>query len=926
MLRYTPFIFILFLFLPETTFGQNVLSGTVVDKATKTSLPGAYIFFKTEDGETISATVTDNSGYFEMDKPSQNTFVLELSYIGYETYSRTFTNVSGNSLGTIELEEEGALLDAYVLESTVLTGEVRGDTVAFNANAFKTRPEAEANDLIRKMPGVVMNGGTIEVQGETVGKVLVDGEPFFGDDPAMAMQNIPVAIIDKIEFLDQKTDQAILTGFDDGETIKTINIITKKEVRGGKFGKFYGGYGTDDNYLLGGNINFFKGSRRLTVLGLSNNINQQNFSADDLSGAFGEGGGGSRGGGGRNSSNALTTWERPGITTTNSIGLNFSDKFDNGKAKITGSYFFNDSKNYLNRNSSREYILPSDSLQLYQEDRNEDNHTQRHRIDLRLDYDFNERHALIWRPNISFFQRQSTDVVDARNLFDTNTPISETINTTRSTSESIRFNNDLTYAYKFNKVGRTISTSVSTRLNNSDNDRLLTSANRNFQNGSLDSLIQQTNNTGNSFNYELEVEYTEPLGKYAQLSLEYEVGNDLSKNNQEVLQREMEATGFKLDSTLSNEFENSYLQHEIGLGFRLNKEKLRIFSSIDYEISKLNSDRLFPGYENTKRSFANIVPRMTLDYEFDEETNLRIGYRTGTDAPSVRQLQEVIDNRNPLQISTGNPDLVQEYEHSLFSRFRKIDPETSKSFFMFLSGSIRNNYLGNSTFIAARDTLIQGEVMLRQGGQFSRPVNLDNFWNARTYLSWGFPLSFMKSNLNLNTSASISNQPGLVNGSLNRNRNIGVGQGIGLSSNVGEHLDFNISTRGNYNIVRSSLQESLNNNYYSQVTRLDLYWNFAHNFFLGSNVNNTFYSGLGEDFDQSYWLMNVDFGYRFLPERKAELKLTVFDLLNQNTSIQRNVTDIYIENERTQVLKQFFMLTFTYNLRAFGSQMPGNQM
>jgi hypothetical protein len=926
MLRFRPFIFTIFLFLPGILFAQNILSGKIVDKSTKTSLPGAYVFLKTEGGETIVATVTDNAGYFEVDKPAQNTFVLELSYIGYETFSRTFDNFTGSSLGTIEIEEEGALLEAYVLESTVLTGEVRGDTVAFNADAFKTRPEAEANDLIRKMPGVVMNGGTIEVQGETVGKVLVDGEPFFGDDPAMAMQNIPVAIIDKIEFLDQKTDQAILTGFDDGETIKTINIITKKEVRGGRFGKFFGGYGTDDNYLVGGNINLFKGSRRLTVLGLSNNINQQNFSADDLSGAFGEGGGGG-GGGGRNSGNALTTWERPGITTTNSIGLNFSDKFDNGKAKITGSYFFNDSKNFLNRTSSREYVLPSDSLQLYQENRNEDNHTQRHRVDLRLDYDFNEKHALIWRPNISFFQRQSTDIVEARNLFDMNTPMSETINTTRSSSESIRFNNDLTYAYKFNKRGRTLSASVSTRLNNSDNERLLTSANRNFQNSSLDSLIQQTNNKGNSFNYELEVEYTEPIGQYSQLSLEYEVGNDLSKNNQEVLQREMEATVFRLDSTLSNRFENSYLQHEIGLGFRYNKEKLRIFSSLDYEISSLNSDRLFPGYENTKRDFANFVPRVTLDYEFSEETNLRIGYRTGTDAPSVRQLQEVIDNRNPLQISTGNPGLVQEYEHSLFSRFRMMNPETSRSFFMYLSGSMRNNYLGNSTIIASRDTLIQGDVMLRQGGQFSRPVNLDNFWNLRTYLSWGFPLSFMKSNLNLNTSASLSNRPGLINGSLNRNRNMGFGQGVGISSNVGEKLDFNVSTRGNYNIVRSSLQESLDNNYYTQTTRVDLYWNFAHNFFIGSNVNNTFYQGLGEDFDQSYWLMNLDFGYRFLPERKGELKLTVFDLLNQNTSIERNVTDIYIENERTEVLKQFFMLTFTYNLRSFGGvQMSGDRM
>jgi len=925
MSRFAPFLLILFIF-PGFIFAQNTLSGKVVDKDTKASLPGAYVFLKTENEETITATVTDNTGYFEVKKPSQETFIIEISFIGYEVLSRSFDDFSGNNLGTIELVEEGALLDAYVIEGTVLTGEVRGDTVAFNADAFKTRPEAEAGNLIRKMPGVVMNGGTIEVQGETVGKVLVDGEPFFGDDPAMAMQNIPVAIIDKIEFLDQKSDQAILTGFDDGETVKTINIITKKEVRGGQFGKFYGGYGTDENYLLGGNLNLFNGSRRFTILGLSNNINQQNFSADDLSGAFGEGGGsgGRGGGGGRNSGNSLTTWERPGITKTNSIGLNFSDKFDGGKGKITGSYFFNDSKNNLNRTSSREYILPSDSLQLYDETRNDENHTQRHRIDMRLDYDISDRHALIWRPNVSFFKRESVNNLSAQNLFDSNTPISETVNTTRSNNESIRFNNDLTYVYKFGKTGRTISTSIATRLRNSEEDSRLISANRNFLNNNLDSLIQNSNNNSQSFNYELEVEYTEPIGKYSQLSLEYEVGNDLSDNLQEVFKREMESTSFVLDSTLTNQFENSYLQHEIGLGFRFNKEKLRIFSSLDYEISRLNSDRLFPGNENTKRDFTNFVPRVMLDYEFSEETNLRIGYRTNTDAPSARQLQEVIENNNPLRISTGNPDLIQEYEHSIFTRFRKMNPETSRSFFMFLSGSMRDNYLGNATFIAAQDTLIQGDVLLRQGGQFSRPVNLNNYWNARSYFSFGFPLPFMKSNLNINTSANISNQPGLINGQLNNNRNIGLGQGLGISSNVGENLDFNISTRGNYNIVRSSLQESLDNNYYSQTTQIDFYWNFAHNFFVGSNVNNTLYSGLGEEFDRSFWLMNLDFGYRFLPDRKGELKLTVFDLLDQNTSIQRNVTDVYVENERTQVLQQFFMLTFTYNLRAFGGNMGAN--
>lgn len=899
-------------------FAQNKLSGKIVDKNNKETLPGAYIFLKNEQGDTLNNAVSDENGNFEINKPAQNSFLLEVSFIGYETFSKQINNLSGSSLGTIEIEEDVELLETYEIEGSALSGEVRGDTVAFNSGAFKTRPQAEANDLIRKMPGVVMQtDGTIEVQGETVGKVLVDGEPFFGDDPAMAMQNIPVAIIDKIEFLDQKSDQAILTGFDDGETIKTINIITKKESRGGKFGKFFGGYGTDDNYLLGGNINFFNGSRRLTVLGLSNNINQQNFSADDLSGAFGEGGGSRRGGGGRN--NSLTTWESPGITTTNSVGVNFSDKFDDGKAKFTGSYFFNDSKNFLNHNSSREYILPSDSLQLYDEVRNDENHRQRHRLDMRLDYDINEKHALIWRPNISYYRQESQDLLVAQNLFDTNTPISESTNRTQSSYESIRLNNHLTYRYKFDKEGRTISTSISTQLNNSESESNLTSENRNFQNNNLDSLVQNSTNNSNEFEYEFEIEYTEPIGQYSQMRLEYEVGNDIGKNLQEVYQREMETTNFELDSTLSNQFENSYMQHEIGLGYRFNNEKLRIFSSLDYELSRLNSDRLFPGYENTKRNFGNFVPRIIFDYEFDEETNLRLVYRTDTDAPRVRQLQEVIDNDNPLQISTGNPNLNQEYEHRMYTRFRKMDPETSKSFFMYLSAAKRKNYLGNSTFIASQDTLIQGDVLLRQGGQFSRPVNLDNYWNARSYFAFGFPLGFMQSNLNLNTRASISNRPGLINGQLNNNKNIGIGQGIGLSSNVSEDLDFNISTRGNYNIVRSSLQESLNNNYYSQNTRIDFYWNFTPNFFISSNVNHTLYQGLGEGFDQSFWLMNLDVGYRFLDNQNGELKLTVFDLLDQNTSIERNVTDVYIEDERTQVLQQFFMLTFTYNLRAFGN-------
>ncbi|AFL85693.1 hypothetical protein Belba_3181 [Belliella baltica DSM 15883] len=749
-------IILLFVLLSANlSFGQSTISGRVVDKVTKETLPGAYVFVKSELGETISSTFTDGSGKFSFQRPTINTYNIEVTFVGYTKSTKTIENFDGVDIGDIEISEDGELLETFEIKAQVLTGEVRGDTVAFNANAFKTRPQANADELIGKMPGVVFRNGTIEVQGEVVGRVLVDGEPFFGENPAVAMANIPVEIIDKIEFLDQRSDQAVLTGFDDGNTTKTINIITKKEVKSGLFGRLSGGYGTDNNYIATGSLNFFNGTQRTTVLGLTNNINQQNFSSDDLSGALGENGGqaggGGRGGGGNN---ALQTRERDGITVTNAVGVNFSDKFDQGKAKFTGSYFFNDSRNTLNRTSSRSYILPSDSLQLYNQDRRSVSESKRHRLELRLDYDISERSAIIWRSRLSYAMSQSRNETLAQNLFDPQNPINEINNVTLGDNRWFSFDNDFTYRYKFAKEGRVLSTNITSRLNESNRDSRLTSVNTDFGTSRVDSLIQNSFSNSNSLNYRVSFDYSEPISENSQLRLQYRIGNDIGKTDQEVLQRQAESTFFELDSALSNQFENKYLQQQSGVGYRFNNEKWRIFTSLDYEVSNLNSDRLFPGFENTQRTFKNWIPRAVINYNLSEQTNIRIDYRASTDAPSIRQLQSLIDNRNPIQIFAGNPDLVQEYQQRLFARIRRVDTESSRSFFMFVSGSKRNNYLGNSTFIAARDTLIDGDVLLRQGGQFNRPINLDGFWDARSYLSFGFPVSFIKSNINLSTRAN----------------------------------------------------------------------------------------------------------------------------------------------------------------------------
>lgn len=903
---------ILALVFSSSLFAQETFRGKVIDKQSKEELFGSYVFLKTDNGETLSSTFTDFDGTFSIKKPNQSEFVVEISFIGYKPFALKTTAPGNNDLGIFEIESDGQELETFEISADALGGEVRGDTVAFNAAAFKTRPEADADELVRKMPGVVIQNGVIQVQGEEVMEILVDGRPFFGDNPAAALKNLPAEVIERVEFLDRKSDEAQLTGFDDGETVKTINIITKPDRRAGRFGKFYGGYGTDNNYLAGGNMNFFNGARRLSILGLSNNINQQNFGSDELGDL--EGDDSRRGGRG----NDLTVRSLPGITTTNAIGVNFSDEYLEEKLKITGSYLFNNRDNVLNTTSSREYILPNDSLQLYNESRLNQTNTESHRMNFRVDYNITDRHAIIMRPRFGYDKSNYVNNRDAINLFDAQNPISRNNNTTENNRESMNFGNSLIYRYKFAKEGRVLSTSLSTSVYDSRSYSDLVAVNENYQNSSTDSLIQFRDNGYNSTSYRARISYFEPLSKKSNLRVNYSISNNLSDTERIVTSREQETALVSLDTALSNQFENMYLSQYAGVGYSYRSDKMSIYSNLNLQSAKIDSDRIFPGFENTKRDFTNILPQVVVNYQFNELSNMRIDYNTSTTAPTIRQLQDVISNANPLQLSNGNPDLNQEYSHRLFTRFRRINPETNKSFMFFLYGNIRKDFIGNETFVANRDTLIQGEVLLPQGGQFSRPVNLEDYWYVRAYTSYGFPLRFMKSNLSVNTGLRMNNRPGIINGEFNFNRNTGLSQGINLSSNINERIDFNLSSTGNYNIVKSSLQQELSNNFYTHNTRMDLFWNFAGGFFVGNSVNHLVYSGLGEDFDQSILLVNLEMGYRIPPSKKTEIKLTVFDLMNQNTSIDRNVTDVFVENVRTQVLRQFFMLTVTYNLRRFG--------
>jgi uncharacterized membrane protein YgcG len=235
--------------------------------------------------------------------PLNTTYQLKATIVGYKELTKSVTiSKEFNNLGDIVLQESTNELNEVVVKGKAATMVQKGDTLQYNANAFKTAPDANADELVKKLPGITVENGQIKAQGENVAQVLVDGKPFFGDDPNIALKNLPAELIDKIEIMDRLSDQSQLTGFNDGNTSKTINIITNPNRRNGQFGKIYAGLGTNDNYTAGGNINLFNGEKRWSIVGMSNNINQQNFSSQDLLGisSSGGGGGGNRGGGGGN--------------------------------------------------------------------------------------------------------------------------------------------------------------------------------------------------------------------------------------------------------------------------------------------------------------------------------------------------------------------------------------------------------------------------------------------------------------------------------------------------------------------------------------------------------------------------------------------------------------------------------------------------
>ena len=899
-------------FLVSFASAQSVatVKGILIDSLNKQSLKDASIVVLAASDSSLEVfTLAKADGSFIINNAPFGEMLVEVKFQGYEPFSKRILFSAKNNnvdLGKIYLKQAANDLgNVTVTQSPV---QMKKDTVEFLASAFKTKPNAVAEDLLKKIPGIqVDKDGGIKAQGETVQRVRVD---------------------DKIQVFDAASDQSAFTGFDDGNRVKTINITTRKDKRKGYFGRAAGGLGANsDDALYDNSVNVskFNGDQQITFTGQANNVNKQNFSVQDMLGSLGGGsfggGGGGRGGGGATMGGGgglLGTGGGGGIVKTLAAGLNYKDNWGT-KTQFSGSYFYNDQTTTRDQNSLTENLVTgsTDSSIFSKQVQSSVTNNKNHRINFNIETNFDTSNTLIIRPNISF---QNTHAETFQNTSSTRGKItslnSSRVNTVRD-NQGINGSLEATFRHRFAKKGRTYSIGLNSSYNTNDGSGSNWSQNqfnlpsRNYTD-TLDQ-IYTTNRDGK--NNSATLSYTEPIGKNKQIEFNYNISSNVNNSGRATQGYNKATNNYDIAvPNLSNIFENTFNANRLTVNYRIQNAKYNFSVGSGLQVGDLVSKNISTNV-NLKQHFVNLFPSANFRYDFTKSKNMRFFYNGRTSQPSAEQLQPVIDNSNPLLIRTGNPNLKQQFSHSFRFLFNSFDIFTQKIIFATLSGSFIENDIQNATTISGG------------GVQTIKPVNLSGTYNINGFFNYGFPIKKPKSNLNLMANVSRNQTQTLVNSISNFTRNTNLGGTISWTTNIKEGFDMNFSSNSNLTMARYTLQPQQNGDFFSQTVSTEATIYSKSGWVLSTDFDYIYNAGRSEGFNTSIPLWNASLSKQMLKNKAGELKFYVFDLLNQNISISRNVTSNFIQDLQTRVLKRYFMISFTYNLRKFGAtQGPQNPM
>jgi len=908
-------ILIALLFVSYTVSAQTkagVVSGRALNGKDKSPLDYASVAVKKLFGDSSVAGVgtTNQAGTFSITGLPVGKYRLFIAYLGLKSVNKDFELTAaapGINFGDLSMEDTGVDLKTVEVKGDIPPVKVKKDTLEFNAAAFKVKENAVVEDVLKKLPGVdVAKDGSITAQGEKISKVRVDGKDFMGNDPLLATRNLPADMIDKIQIIDDMSEQSKFSGVDDGNREKIINITTRQDKKNGFFGNSTLGYGTDDRYDVNVNVNKFKNDEQMSVIGQFNNVNKQNF---------GGGGGGGRGmnfGGGG---------PQRGITTTNMGGFNYADVYKNG-TQFNASYNFNKTSLFNKENSFTQNLLGNNTTtnkETYE------NTTDRinHRLNFTLDTKLDSTISLRLQPNVQFNDAETNSLTNYERVVLGGTTIGKQGYITNSSSPSV--SNNLLLRKKFQRRGRTLSLNVNTNINNSDSENYLDRVENLSIPGNPGSVIvdNQLNDQGTkSISNTTRLVYTEPLSKTLSLELNYQNGYSFDNQDRKVYDYNP-ATGKYdvINSLFTNDFDNTTFTNSVGFSFNKNEKKYNW--NMGLAVQNTDQERYnATDYSSFKRNFINLTPSAQFRYNFSQSKRLRINYNGRTAQPSISQIAPIFDNTNAQSFPIGNPDLKPSFTNSLSVFYNNFNFANFRS--LFIGGFFSQQFNAFTT----QSALITDTSDDNYGKISQKSVNVDGNFNANIFgnisqpIIKGNKLSFQ---IDLRGSYAkgtgyVSNNAGFIE---NVTKSLSVTNGYKLTSNL-DKFDLIAGISGTMYRDTYSANSRNNQKYYNLAPNIDISYMFPGNIRLQTDITYNKVTGRGVGFDTDFTLMNAYMSRQFFKSR-GTFKLSVNDLLNENTGVTRTGGANTIQDLNFNVLKRYYMVSFTYSLNRVAGRNVGGQ-
>lgn len=901
------------------------VTGTVIEADTKEPAIRATVqLLALPDSAYVAGIATTDKGRFTLPKVTAGRYVLQITSIGFRRKQIPIQLTSSNlnrNMGAIALESDAILLQEAVITAEAPEVTVVEDTLVYNASAYRTPQGAMLEELVKKLPGAeVSENGTITVNGKEIKKIMVGGKEFFTNDPSVAMKNIPVDMVDRVKAYDRQSDLARITGISDGEEETVLDLTVKKGMNQGWFGNLDTGYGNHDRYLGKAMLNrFADGDQYIGILNF-NNINDRGF-----------GGGNFRGGMRGNN----------GMVEKKNGGFNFAT--ERKKIELGGSFSYDDSERNTGTKSWSERFLQEGSSFTKSNNTNL-NRERRFNSDFRMEWKPDSMTNIIFQPSFSYTRTNSLSNSESWNSnaddFDEwsdnsqwnpfpeswgaekTDPTTAAVNYNRSYSSSngnsLSFSSNLQLNRKLNSKGRNITLRLQYGFGDSDSESFSNQSGIYFQRDSVGRREQRIANDGNNYSYRLQATYSEPIFTNRFLQFSYSYNHRYQETNRQTYDIDGDGSP-TLNDSQSRAVENEYDNHEIETTLRTIREKYQysIGVSLQPQHNSVKGDKLGQKVD-TARSVVNFTPTFDFRYRFNKQTQLRIEYRGRTGQPSIDDLLPIRDESNPMSIREGNPGLKPSFSNNFRLSYNSFLPEKMMSVMTFINFS-------NTINSVSRKVTYDPE----SGVETTRPENINGNWNINGMFGFNTPLKNKKFTIGSYSNAGYSNSVGFASqkgyqDEKSATRSLNLRQGV-RSSFRNDLLEVGLNANISYNRSRNSLQSNNNRETFDfgmgPTLNVTLPWDMSFSTDLGLTRK----KGYSAELDRSETLWNVQLAKSFLKKKEATISLQVFDLLRQQTNLNRSITASMRQDSQYDMVNSYFMVHFIYRLNTFGANAPNRR-